>query len=169
VQSRGRNRGYRIWPLLRIVNQRSGANEGKSLTVVDRSDRVQARTGSHKHDRSAFSLVLQVVSSQCSSIDNAVQVNVQGILVWLFQVAVLVSLEGKIVGTWADSSVDEDMVDPAMLVLCDLEEFRQVNPFPDISLYEEEIACCWRCLDVAAYYQGAERYQELNCSKANTR
>jgi hypothetical protein len=117
---------------------------------------MQACAGSHDDNRPAFALALQVMSSQCDGVDYAAEVDVQGVLVWLLQLAICVDLEVQVVGAGANSSIGEHVINPAMLVLCCFEEFCKAVPVPHIGLYEKEITSRWRVLDIAADDKCAE-------------
>jgi hypothetical protein len=109
------------------------------------------------------------MSTQGHRIDDTAKVDIQGIFIRLLQISVFVNVQVQIVGTRANPSVGEHVIDPSMLVLCCLEEFRKVGPTPDIGLYEKEVALHWGLLDIAAYNECAKGLQQINCGKPDTR
>ena len=85
-------------------------------------------------------------------VDNTVQVDVDGVNVWLLRVTVLVNLEKEKVSARTNASVGENEVNFAMLLLGGLEELGQVTPFSYVSLDEQAVGYGrgW-CLDVSIH------------------
>lgn len=113
---------------------------------------MQSRARAHDDNSTALGLGLDVVRSEGHGLDDAVEIDVDRVVVWLLWIAILVHLEGQVVGTRTNSSVGKDIVNSAMLFLGSLEKLRQVGPLPDISLHMEGVFVSrGRCLDVAAH------------------
>jgi hypothetical protein len=128
---------------------------------------VQTGARTHNDNASSLLLALHVVHGQGSSVDHAVQVDVQRSFVRFLKLARSISLEFEVVGAWPDASVGEDKVNPAMFGDSGLEECGKVLPLSNIRLNEGEGAEGWWGLDVCADYCCTEGLEEFNCRKTD--
>jgi hypothetical protein len=61
--------------------------------------------------------------TQRDGVHNAAEVDVQGVLVWLFGVTICVELEAEVVCAGTDPGVSKDIVDSAVFVFCGFKQF----------------------------------------------
>jgi hypothetical protein len=139
------------------------------LTVVNSPHGVQACAGCHDHQAAAFRLTLHVVDSKGRGVDDAVQVDVHGVFTGFLGVAILICLESEVLCTWADSSVGENVVDAAVLLLSSLEQLCKVCPALHIGLHKKELALGRWCLDVTTDNRRTKGEQKLDRGKTDAR
>ena len=85
-----------------------------SLTVVCSAERLDTGARAHQHDSAALRLLLHVMESQTSGVNNAFQHDINSFTVWLLQITTSISLELQVVGARTNASIGEDIIDVAV-------------------------------------------------------
>lgn len=77
---------------LKVLHRIDGTTLCSQLTVIGSSEGLQGSAGAHEHNSTAFRLLLQIVDSENTCVDDALQIDIQNFICWLLRLSALICL-----------------------------------------------------------------------------
>lgn len=142
----------------------------RRLTVVDCSASLDTHGRSVDDDAAALGLLAQVVQAQGHCVHDTLLADIDQVIGGLLEVTVLVDLSGEVVGTGAETSVGEHVVDASVKLLSLLEQGVELGPVRYVGL-DPGVMITLRSGgrgDIAVDNKCSEREQQLDGSQADT-